>query len=50
MLLLLAIVLVVLWFLGFIAFHVTTGLIHLVLIVALFLFIIHMISGRRTAV
>jgi len=29
---------------------VTSGLIHLVLIVALFLFIIHMISGRRTAV
>ncbi len=50
MLLLLAIILVVLWFLGFIAFHVTTGLIHMILIVALVLFIMHMISGRRAAI
>ena len=49
MLLLLAIVLLVLWFLGFIAFHVTTGLIHFVLIVALIMFVLHMVSGRRAA-
>ena len=50
MLLLLAIVLLVLWFLGFIAFHVTTGFIHLVLIVALVMFVLHMVSGRRAAI
>jgi hypothetical protein len=50
MLLLLAIVLLVLWFLGFVAFHVTTGLIHFVLVVALIMFVLHMVSGRRASI
>lgn len=43
-----AVVLVVLWVLGFFAFHVAGGLIHLLLIVAVILIVIHFITGRRT--
>jgi hypothetical protein len=43
---LIAAVLIILWLLGFFAFHVTTGLIHLVLIVGLILLVIHFLSGR----
>jgi hypothetical protein len=50
MLLMLAIVLLVCWFLGFVAFHVTTGLIHFVLVVALIMFVLHMVSGRRASI
>ncbi len=39
-------VLVVLWLLGFIA-HVGGGLIHLLLVVALVVFIFQLVSGRR---
>ena len=46
----LAVVLVVLWLLGFVAFHVGGGLIHLLLVVALIAFILNMLSGRRTTV
>lgn len=49
MLLIIAIVLLVAWLLGFAVFHVTTGLIHLVVVVAVVLFILHFIRGRRTA-
>jgi len=47
MLLTIAIILVVLWLLGFTVFHVTTGLIHLVIVIAVILFILHFIQGRR---
>ena len=40
----------VLWFLGFVAFHVATAAIHIALALALILFVWHMIAGRRTAV
>lgn len=43
---LIAAVLVVLWLLGFIG-HVGGGLIHLLLVIALVVFIFHMITGRR---
>lgn len=46
MLLTIAIVLVVLWLLGFLAFHVTSGLIHIILVVALIMFILHFVRGR----
>jgi hypothetical protein len=46
----LAIVLLILWFLGFVAFHVTSGLIHFALVVALIFFVLHMVSGRRTTI
>lgn len=48
MLLAIAIVLFVLWLLGFIAFHVTSGLIHLALIVAVIALIAHFVTGRTT--
>jgi hypothetical protein len=43
----LAVVLVVLWAMGFLAFHVTTGLIHLLLLVALVVLVLQVVSGRR---
>jgi len=50
MLLAIAIVLLVLWLLGFIAFHVTSGLIHLLLVIAVIVFFFHLFTGRRTVV
>jgi hypothetical protein len=41
-----AAVLLVLWLLGFFAFHVTSGLIHIVLVVALIVFVLHFLRGR----
>jgi hypothetical protein len=43
----LAVILVVLWLLGFVAFHVGGGLIHLLLVVALVVVVFQLISGRR---
>lgn len=48
MLLAIAIVLFVLWLLGFVAFHVASGLIHLALIVAVIALIAHFVTGRTT--
>jgi hypothetical protein len=39
-------VLLVLWLLGFFAFHVAGGLIHLLLVVAVISLIIHFVRGR----
>jgi hypothetical protein len=50
MLLLLGIVLLVLWVLGFVAFHVAGGLIHLLLVFAVISIIWHLITGRRATV
>ncbi|MDB5737857.1 MAG: family rane protein [Sphingomonas bacterium] len=47
MLFTLAAILVVLWLLGFFAFHVAGGLIHLLLVVAVVVVIFQLISGRR---
>ena len=41
-----AAVLIVLWLLGFFAFHVTTGLIHIVLVVGLIMLFFHFLRGR----
>jgi len=41
-----ATVLIVLWLLGFFAFHATTGLIHIVLVVGLVLLVFHFLKGR----
>jgi uncharacterized membrane protein YtjA (UPF0391 family) len=41
------VILLVRWLLGFIA-HVGGGLIHLLLVIALIVFIINIVSGRRT--
>jgi hypothetical protein len=42
-------VLLVMWLLGFFAFHVAGGLIHLLLIVALISLVLHFFRGRSTA-
>ncbi len=45
-----AIILLIAWVLGLVAFHVTSGLIHIILVVAIIAFILHFITGRRTTV
>jgi len=47
MFLLLAIVLVLLWAGGFFVFHVTSFLIHLLIIFAVISLVFHLLSGRR---
>ena len=42
-----AVVLLVLWLLGFFAFHVGSGLIHLLLVIAIVMVLINVIQGRR---
>ena len=48
MLLTLALILLVLWALGFFAFHVAGGLIHLLLVIAVIVVIVNFIRGRAT--
>jgi hypothetical protein len=48
MLLILAIILLVAWLCGFLVFHVTSAMIHLLVIIAVILFILHFVRGRRT--
>jgi hypothetical protein len=43
-------VLLVLWLLGFLAFHVTAGTIHVLLVLALVLFVMHFFRGRGATV
>jgi len=43
------VVLLVLWLLGFLAFHVTSGLIHLLLVLALISIVVHFARGRTVA-
>jgi uncharacterized protein DUF5670 len=50
MLITLAVVLIILWALGFLAFHVTSGLIHLLLVVALIIIVARLVTGRRPVV
>jgi hypothetical protein len=40
-----AVVLIVLWLLGFFAFHVTTAFIHVALIVGVILLVLHLMRG-----
>lgn len=49
MLLTVAIILAVLWALGFLAFHVAGGLIHILLILAVIALIVHLVRGRGAA-
>ena len=50
MLFILAVVLLVMWLLGFVVFHVASGLIHLLLILAVISVIFHLARGRRQGV
>ena len=47
MLLTIAVILLVLWALGFFAFHLAGGLIHIVLVVAIVIGLVHLFRGRR---
>lgn len=46
MLLTIAVIILVLWALGFLAFHVTAWFIHVLLVIAIIVFIVHFIRGR----
>lgn len=48
MFLAIAMVLAVLWLLGFLAFHVAGGLIHLLIVLALISLVVHFVRGSRT--
>jgi hypothetical protein len=43
------VILLVLWLLGFLAFHIAGGLIHLLLIVAVISLVVHLFAGRSAA-
>lgn len=47
MLFTIAVVLLVLWVMGFVAFHVTTGFIHLLLLAAVVAVVFQLITSRR---
>ena len=40
--------LTVAWLMGFVAFHVATGLVHILLLIALVAFVMHFVTGRTT--
>jgi hypothetical protein len=42
-----AVILFILWLLGFVVFHVAGGLIHLLLVIAIIVVIVRLITGRR---
>jgi len=42
----LAVVLIVLWLLGFLAFHVSSGLIHVLLVIGIVMLLLHLFRGR----
>lgn len=48
MFLVLFFILLVMWVLGFAAFHVAGGLIHLLLLVAVISLVVHFVTGRTT--
>jgi hypothetical protein len=43
------VILLLMWMLGFFAFHVAGGLIHLLLIIAVISLVFHLIRGRSVA-
>jgi hypothetical protein len=49
MLLTIGIILLICWALGFLAFHVTAGFIHLLVVLGLVLVVVHFVRGARTA-
>jgi hypothetical protein len=42
-----AVILIIGWLLGMFAFHVTGGLIHALLVIAVIMIVINLVSGRR---
>lgn len=50
MLLTIGIILLIFWALGFFAFHVAGGLIHLLIVLAIISLVVHLFTGRRRVV
>ena len=46
MLLTLAVILLIAWLLGLVAFHVTAGFIHILIVLAIIAAILHFVRGR----
>jgi uncharacterized membrane protein (DUF485 family) len=46
MLLTIAIIILILWALGFLAFHVTSALIHILLVIGIIVLVLHFVRGR----
>ena len=46
MLITIAIILIILWLLGFLAFHVTSAAIHILLVIGIIVLILHFVRGR----
>jgi hypothetical protein len=42
-----AAILIILWLLGFLAFHVSSGLIHVLLVIGIVVLILHFFRGSR---
>jgi hypothetical protein len=47
---LIAAVLIVLWLLGFFAFHVSAGIVHVLLIIGIVMLVLHFLRGRTASV
>lgn len=45
-----AVVLVIVWLVSFLALHISSALIHLLLIVALISLVVHFVAGRSSTV
>jgi hypothetical protein len=43
-----AVVLIILWLLGFLVIHVTSALIHLLLLIAIIVIVYNLVAGNRT--
>jgi len=43
------VILLIMWLLGFLAFHIAGGLIHLLLIIAVISLVVHFFRGPRAA-
>lgn len=50
MLLTIGIILFIAWILGFFAFHLSAGLVHLLLVLAVVAFVVHLFTERRSVV
>ncbi len=44
-----ALLLLIVWVCSFVLFHVASGLIHLLLLFAVILFVVHLFTGAKTA-
>lgn len=49
MLLTIAAILIVLWLLGFLVFHIASGVIHILILLAVIAFVLHLFRNSRAA-